>query len=65
MKDVHSIQVWQLSEANKGTKVEISAPTEEHNHRLPLTNSLKSSDCAELTDTSAVSALVSSGSKSY
>ena len=62
MKDVDSILVWQLSEANKGIKVEISAPTE-HNHRLPY--SLKSSDCAELTDTSAVSALVSSGSKSY
>ena len=31
----------------------------------PLQYLLTSSDCAELTDTSAVSALVSSGSKSY
>ena len=34
---VNSILVWQLSEANKGTKVEISASTEEeHNRRSPL-----------------------------
>ncbi len=33
----NSILVWQLSEANKGTKVEMSASTEEeHNRRLPL-----------------------------
>ena len=78
MKYVNSILVWQLSEANKGTKVETSASAEEHNRRLPLSMatwhstlmfsplqySLTSSDCAQLTDTSAVSALVSSGSKS-
>ena len=80
MKYANSILVRQLSEANKGAKVEISASTEEvHTRRLPLAMatwpstlmfsplqySPTSSVCAELTDTSAVSALVSSGSKSY